>query len=208
LLGLLGGVVLHVTVKSPVITSLFLATGVASLVYRFLGGTEGATFVWGAIKMGGSLAALVGVAVVLIHYLEIESIVSAPVQGTYEWQWAGQGWIGYVDVAKNATARIAMSKHVTCNGADTQLPVLEQKPNENGKAVLIDNGRKLQITIPIHFIRYDGCNRTGLDEVTVLTGTLARVPAYAGSIGYESKYATHRGDMILVGNFISGVHQL
>lgn len=44
----------------PVFVSLFLATGVSSLIYRFLGGTKGASFTTGALKVGGSAALLLG----------------------------------------------------------------------------------------------------------------------------------------------------
>jgi len=54
----------------PVITSFLLATGLAALAYRYLGGIQGATFSVGAVKLTGSLAALVGIAFLINHTLE------------------------------------------------------------------------------------------------------------------------------------------
>lgn len=62
LVGLAGGVLLHVFDQAPFVIAIFLGTGVASLVYGFLGGIDDARFDLGPVKMGGSLAALVGVA--------------------------------------------------------------------------------------------------------------------------------------------------
>ena len=49
----------------PIVVSFLLATGLAALTYRFLGGIEGSSFSIGALKLTGSLAALVGIALVV-----------------------------------------------------------------------------------------------------------------------------------------------
>jgi hypothetical protein len=46
----------------PIVVSFLLATGLAALTYRFLGGIQGASFTVGTLKLGGALAALVGIA--------------------------------------------------------------------------------------------------------------------------------------------------
>jgi len=53
----------------PIITSFLLATGLAALTYRFLGGIQGASFTVGSLKLGGALAALVGIALVINNAL-------------------------------------------------------------------------------------------------------------------------------------------
>jgi hypothetical protein len=67
LLGLVGGVILPVLLPSapPITTSFLLATGLAALTYRFLGGIQASSVTVGALKLGGSLAALVGVAMLI-----------------------------------------------------------------------------------------------------------------------------------------------
>jgi hypothetical protein len=47
----------------PIVVSMLLATGLAALTYRYLGGiTPGTSFKIGTLKLGGTLAALVGIA--------------------------------------------------------------------------------------------------------------------------------------------------
>lgn len=63
LLGFGGGVLLPLKFNIPPITTSFLlATGIAALAYRFLGGMQGASMAVGTLKLGGALAALVGIA--------------------------------------------------------------------------------------------------------------------------------------------------
>jgi hypothetical protein len=63
LVGFVGAVALYWARMPPIIPSVFLAAGVASLVYAFLGGIEEQTgFGIGPLKMGGSIAALLGAA--------------------------------------------------------------------------------------------------------------------------------------------------
>jgi hypothetical protein len=49
----------------PIVVSFLLATGLAALTYKYLGGIEGASFAVGALKLGGTLAALVGIALLI-----------------------------------------------------------------------------------------------------------------------------------------------
>jgi hypothetical protein len=53
----------------PITTSFLLATGLAALTYRFLGGIQGASFTIGSLKLGGALAALVGIAMLINNTL-------------------------------------------------------------------------------------------------------------------------------------------
>jgi len=71
---------------SPTITSFLLATGLAALTYRYLGGIQGASFTVGTLKLGGALAALVGIAM-LIHH----TMVSDPPPPRFQtWEVSGQ----------------------------------------------------------------------------------------------------------------------
>jgi hypothetical protein len=53
----------------PITTSFLLATGLAALAYRFLGGIPGTSITVGALKLGGALAALVGIALIINNSL-------------------------------------------------------------------------------------------------------------------------------------------
>lgn len=58
LTGFIGSIVLFFLKLPPIVISIFLGTGIAALVYRFLGGIDGASMVMGTIKLSGSIAAL------------------------------------------------------------------------------------------------------------------------------------------------------
>ena len=49
----------------PIVVSFLLATGIAALTYRYLGGIEGASFTVGLLKLTGTLGALVGIAMLI-----------------------------------------------------------------------------------------------------------------------------------------------
>jgi hypothetical protein len=49
----------------PIVISFLLATGLAALTYRYLGGIEGSSFAVGTLKLTGTLGALVGLAMLI-----------------------------------------------------------------------------------------------------------------------------------------------
>jgi hypothetical protein len=205
LLGLLGSYFLWRSGAPPILISFFLSTGVAALVYRFLGGIQSASFGWGTLKLGGTMAALVGTAFLANYYLEPQMLVTVPVAGRYEWQWAGDSWKGYVDVGSDGAVKIQMSMYQSCAGSKKWIPLLEQ--SGAGKAEAVENRTKLRVKIPVKFINYDDkCNRTGSSDVTTLSGDLDRKPAFAGVVEYQTQYGAPVGDMILVKSYTSGVH--
>lgn len=107
-LGIGGGVFLPMQYgfdKIPPITvSFLLATGLAALTYRYLGGIEGASFTVGALKLGGALAALVGVAMLINNSLA--PWVRPPVQPPPAYQiWTVTGQV--TDVSGSAIDPLA-----------------------------------------------------------------------------------------------------
>lgn len=198
LLGFVGSVVLYVTASAPpIIVSIFLASGVSSLVYRFLGGIQVAEFAWGTLRVTGTLAALVGIAVGVNKYLEVQTLALLSLEGRYEWQYAAEGWKGYINVEKDGSASIYMQRYTTCGGAVKPLPLLQQ--SVPGTAERKQGQTEMHVSIPVQFINYDAhCNATGLAEPTVLTGDLFRTTAFLGTIEYRSKYGVPLGGMILV----------
>lgn len=108
LIGFVGGVGLFVAYGPaipPVIYGLVFGVGVASLVYGFLGGiSENTSFSAGAFKVGGSLAAILGVVVLLNGYLERQIdaglIDHDDLVGRWVWQWAGENLHATLDFEK------------------------------------------------------------------------------------------------------------
>jgi hypothetical protein len=76
-LGLLGSVIIFLCNASvpPIVISILLGTGISALVYRFLGGiTVDTSFAIGALKLSGTMAALVGCAYFINTELEKQTM--------------------------------------------------------------------------------------------------------------------------------------
>lgn len=88
-LGLGGAVLLPVKFYIPPITiSFLLATGLAALTYRYLGGIQNSSFSVGALKLGGALGALVGIALLINTRLQPQ--MPAPPKQFLVWEVSGQ----------------------------------------------------------------------------------------------------------------------
>jgi hypothetical protein len=112
LLALLGGVGLYFVGAPPIMVSVFLSAGITSLAYRFLGGIQGAEFHIGALKMGGAIAVLIGVAWWMnslgqfypkycgFHLLSEDELIG-------RWNWKalspGTGFDGYLDFERKGS---------------------------------------------------------------------------------------------------------
>jgi hypothetical protein len=98
LIGFFGTVVLYLYKFPPIIIAFFLATGVAAFVYRFLGGITGASLAVGALKLTGTLAALVGLALLINSKLEksmgFRPLEEADMVGEWRWVYGRGGWTG------------------------------------------------------------------------------------------------------------------
>ena len=104
--GLFGGAVLSLrTNAKPILVSIFLATGIAALVFRFLGGIGEATLAVKTLKLSGTMAALIGSAFLINAAFERQArpvgsfsqIKPSDLMGRWKWQWAQGGWLGYLD---------------------------------------------------------------------------------------------------------------
>jgi len=198
LLGFIGSVVLYQTTSAPpIIVSFFLATGVSSLVYRFLGGIQAVSLTWGALKITGTAAALIGIALGVNRYLEVQTLELVSAEGRYDWQFAGGGWKGYLQVERDGSVSTHMIRYLQCDGVQKVVPLLQQAGKASVKET--DNRTRLRILIPVKFANYDAhCNQTGLQETTTLTGSLARRAAFAGEVEYQNSYGSSLGGMFLV----------
>src|SRR5689334_20643931 len=99
LLGILGSVfLLQYTSVPPIVVSFFLSTGLYALVYGFLGGIQGATYTVGALKLGGTMAVLVGLAFAihptLNDDLKFHMLSDVAIVGEWHWVYAKESWEG------------------------------------------------------------------------------------------------------------------
>jgi hypothetical protein len=125
--------------------------------------------------------------------------------GVYEWQWAGDGWLGYLNVDRNGYTHLEMKKWTICGGTTKMVSLLKQEGE--GKAVVNDEGTEMVVTIPVRPAIVDSaCYVKGLGNVVTLRGTLSRKVAFAGPIAYQTSEAAPIGDMVLVKDFTSGPH--
>jgi hypothetical protein len=159
LLGLLGSVAFYFLRMPSIIISIFLSAGITALVYRFLGGIKDASFGIGALKLGGTIAVLIGVAYWIdsTKQLNPEFHLLSPDTMVGEWQWdaAGPdaGWSGHLDFAKE-------KDHLTFTGDEY---ILEKAPQgsknvpllrlTNGKATLI-KGSALTLESDVEEFQY------------------------------------------------------
>lgn len=154
--GFLGSVVLYFLNVPPILTSMFLASGVASLVYHFLGGIDPhkTTFDVGTFRIVGSLAALVGVALLVNQYLMIQQVVrmaEKDLLGQWNWVYGQGGWEGFLDFKKDSNGQLTYGGYVTqykdSSECNPRLKIL------NGKAELVE-GHDLNLEADVVDCRY------------------------------------------------------
>ena len=140
LLGFAGSVVLYYEQAAPIMVAVFLATSVASLVYRFLGGIGNATLTIGAAKVGGSIAALIGVAITLNGYLveqrgfRLQS--DYDLNGEWKWVYGAGGWDGQLTFTREKDGNFTfVGMEYRDNEAGSKEPIYQMT---NGKAVLTE----------------------------------------------------------------------
>jgi hypothetical protein len=94
----------------PIVTSVLLATGLAALTYRYLGGIPATTLSVGVVKVGGSLAALLGVAILIHGYLAKEvqfGLVSdEDIVGPWKWVYARGAASGHIYISKDGNGNL------------------------------------------------------------------------------------------------------
>jgi hypothetical protein len=126
-------------------------------------------------------------------------------EGRYEWQWADDGWRGYVTVDENGAATLDMNQIIGCPDKRKQVPITKQGPSGSMRLL---SGEKVHVKIPVTFVKY-APDCTGKDDPgpTLLEGDLSAYTTYAGTVTYKGPDGkTSHGDMVLVKGWISGVH--
>jgi hypothetical protein len=146
--GILGGVVLHIRTRAaPIVVAVFLSTGIAGAVYRFLGGIE-ANFNVRGLQITGTMAALVGFAVILNRALVKQSgflrVSATSFVGDWFWDYPDEGWTGVLNFKMENrrltfTGRVEQLTGKGQRGRGTLLYVMS-----NGTATIID-GKHLEL---------------------------------------------------------------
>ncbi|MCI0622194.1 MAG: hypothetical protein L0387_11110 [Acidobacteria bacterium] len=174
----------------PIVISFLLATGLAALTYRWLGGIPGTSFVIGTLKLGGALAALVGIALLinthLVNQVQFRLITDDDIVGPWKWVYARGAASGHIYISKDDKGNLVFDGHQEKYlDENNKLPLYTLK---NGKARLINrNGLTLEVDVEDHINKdhfhwkadaplellpaFRGSMRATRDDGTVITNT-------------------------------------
>jgi hypothetical protein len=182
--GFVGSVILYFLRVPSILTSVFLSAGVASLVYHFLGGIDPTktSFNVGAFRVVGSLAALVGVALLVNQYLTLQQsvrLVEKDLLGQWKWVYGRGGWEGFLNFKQDSSGRLIFSgdvdQYTDPSGCNPRLKLT------NGKANLVD-GRVLHLEADALDCRYkDVSFHLNSDEPLIM------LPAFRGQLLPDAK---------------------
>ena len=176
-----GGTIVFVQWGSvpPIVVSFLLATGVAAFVYRFLGGIQGASFTLGALKLGGTLAALAGIAFtvnpVLVNQMHFRLTREDDMVGEWRWVYAREGWEGHLSFKKDATGKLTFVGEESKWENGKRASLLELS---NGVAHLVDRN-ELELSADVRDLQY------GTTYHWVQTAPFVLVPAFRGEVRRE-----------------------
>jgi hypothetical protein len=140
-IGFVGGVLLLLYYKAPpIVVSFFLATGVAALVYKFLGGIQGTSYAVGALKLGGTLAAIIGIALtinyVLAPQLTFRLTGDKDLLGEWKWSYPEGASAGIISIQKDAQGNLVFTGWQNKYSTENQYQKLYTL--SNGKLTLTD----------------------------------------------------------------------
>jgi len=184
LLGLIGSVILYRLGFPPVMVSIFLSAGITALVYRFLGGIQGASFGVGALKLSGTIAALVGIAYWVNSTNQLQPnfhLVSNDVLvGPWEWDVVlpSSSWDGHLDfTTENGQLTFKGNEYSFENGPNQPEHKLLYEIT-NGKAT-ITNGNSLTLESDVFDHKYTRSWHWRS------IGRLVLIPAFVGELRPE-----------------------
>jgi hypothetical protein len=185
LLGLIGSVVLYYFKFPSLMVSIFLSSGITSLVYRFLGGIQGAKFVVGALTLGGSIAALIGLAYwmdstkQLAPRQEFRVASNDIMVGSWDWKSVGPstGWDGYLSFTQSGGQLSFTGEEFSLVAVPGKDPITKRiLEMTNGKAVLSKDGTNLSLDSEVHEFQYDRRFRWKSEVPLVV------IPAFVGQL--------------------------
>jgi hypothetical protein len=199
--GILGSILLNFAgLGSTVQASVLLALGVTSFVYYFLGGIdENTSFKIGALRVGGSLGALIGLTWFIQFYNAKISPYVFKTEGMYAWQYPQGGWDGTVEITSDHKAIVSMDWWCGA-GADSRKKVQLFRQIGDGKVTESPDHSELTLVFSVVFHRFDDpanpCNATGDEPAKILSADVKRVPGFEGQV----EFGDHgdKGGMVLV----------
>lgn len=122
-------------------------------------------------------------------------------KGEYQWQWAGENWLGYVEIDDHEGETVAK---IQVNKVFKKKETLIKGPHvltSSEKGSVSHNRRGLKLTLPVTRSILDENNQVIRQERGILEAGLVPVKAYAGIVKYkfgQDTFVCPTGDMILV----------
>lgn len=186
-----GGIATQKAGMPSIVVALLLATGVASLIYRFLGGVSDSSFAIGALKLTGTAAFLVGMTLLVNAKLPQQSVAPSSafttadlVNHTWRWDYGTGGWTGdfYFSLDEH--------KNIIFNGTEFYRCTAPGKCDDlydisNGRAEIVDGG------LVLHAHARDRLNGRYVDWQT--GEPLKKTVAFEGSLQDPSEPSQNYG---------------
>ena len=176
-----GGVALAVlSTAPPAVIAVLLATGISALVHRFLGGLTGAEFLFGALKLAGTIGTLMIVFYVLNHYLEAQRTraYESGLEGPWRWRVHSSGWVANLSFVKAQQAEEYGVTGVVREGESSTAKVLYEITNGQARRDAF-GGLVLNLQVKDYVL-----NR---EVVWVTTKPLTPSLAFGGSFNVQDK---------------------
>lgn len=145
--------------------------------------------------------------IIFLIYLLYYRIKSKKVTGEFEWQWAGENWLGYVKISvdenntSQSIAKIKMEKVFKYGKpGDTMRPREQIKVFESSNpGSLIGDKDGFKLTLPIKRHQFDKNNKEIKPTYERLEAELKPAEAYVGSVNYNYEGGGQgSGDIILI----------
>src|SRR5437870_3156673 len=120
--------------------------------------------------------------------------------GSYEWQWAPEGWLGTIDVTTPSKGEKSATINIDkfCPGS---LRAAGKALESRGKGKIeenVGNRGMIRLTLPITINDYDPeCHLTSKRPQTLIAMVYPR-EAYEGTVTYKDKFGSSKGGIMLL----------
>jgi hypothetical protein len=154
-LGVAGAVFLPLRFNiPPIVISFLLATGLAAFAYKYLGGIPaGTSYVTGTLKLGGALAALVGIAfainTVLVSQVQFRLTTDDDIVGPWKWVYGRGASSGHIYIEKDSQNNLVFKGSQEKYTTENEFVPLYTLTN--GKAKLVNrNSLMMEVDVEDH----------------------------------------------------------
>jgi hypothetical protein len=113
-------------------------------------------------------------------------------RGIYEWQWAGDRWLGRITISSDQTGQLRAMVSAKQHCQDKWVDFME------GQGPAFQQNGDLRVEISAHTKMHDYNCQITHEGSTTITGDLQPVVAFAGTVIWRENGQESPGDMVLV----------